>query len=91
MTADGERDRESSRGLVGRLVVALLVGVIQLYRWVVSPLLGARCRFEPSCSAYARDAILHYGPLAGSWRALKRLGRCHPFHPGGYDPPVRGS
>ncbi len=67
---------------------ALLLSLLWLYRHLVSPLLGARCRFEPSCSAYAEAAIRHYGPIAGTARALGRLARCHPFHPGGYDPPV---
>ncbi len=70
-------------------VAAALIGLIALYRVVLAPLLGGRCRFSPSCSEYAREAIRHYGPLRGSWRALVRLGKCHPFHPGGWDPPVR--
>jgi putative membrane protein insertion efficiency factor len=57
------------------------------YQILVSPLLPANtCRFYPSCSAYAVDAVNKYGPLKGMWRAAKRVGRCHPFHPGGYDP-----
>ena len=73
---------------VARLI---LLGAIWLYRLLVSPIfyaLGARCRFHPSCSVYAGECIRHYGPWRGSWRAVKRLGKCHPFHPGGYDPPV---
>jgi putative membrane protein insertion efficiency factor len=64
----------------------LLVGLIAGYRRAVSPLLGQRCRFYPSCSAYAQEALTTYGALRGSWLALRRIGRCHPFHPGGYDP-----
>jgi putative membrane protein insertion efficiency factor len=57
------------------------------YQILVSPLLPSNtCRFYPSCSAYAVDAVNKYGPLKGMWRAVKRVGRCHPFHPGGYDP-----
>ena len=62
------------------------LGLIRAYQLLVSPLLGAHCRFAPSCSAYAAEAIARHGLLAGSWRALRRLGRCHPFNPGGFDP-----
>lgn len=75
-----------------RLVAGLLLGVIAIYRAVLSPLLGALtgggCRFTPSCSVYAAESIRLNGPLAGSRQAVARLCRCHPFHPGGYDPPV---
>ncbi|MBO0830411.1 MAG: membrane protein insertion efficiency factor YidD [Actinobacteria bacterium] len=64
------------------LLVVLLTG----YRRFVSPLLGARCRFYPSCSAYALEAVQVHGALRGSWLAARRLSRCHPFHPGGLDP-----
>jgi putative membrane protein insertion efficiency factor len=78
--------------MIARAVAAMLLAAIAIYRVTVSPLLvalfGARCRFHPSCSVYAAESIRHYGPARGSWRALKRLGRCHPFHSGGYDPPV---
>jgi putative membrane protein insertion efficiency factor len=60
--------------------------LIRLYQWTLSPLLGPTCRFYPSCSHYARQAILQFGVLRGGWLALKRLGRCHPWHPGGLDP-----
>jgi len=50
------------------------------------PLLGENCRFAPTCSDYARDAVLKYGALKGSWLAARRILRCHPYHPGGYDP-----
>ena len=66
-----------------RLVIRLM---IRLYQLLVSPLLGPRCRFYPSCSQYALDALDEYGVWRGSWLALKRLARCHPLHPGGYDP-----
>ncbi|MGQ9477684.1 MAG: membrane protein insertion efficiency factor YidD [Candidatus Bipolaricaulia bacterium] len=65
-----------------RLAVLPLV----LYQWLLSPLLPQSCRFYPSCSEYARQAILKHGLLKGGWLALKRLARCHPLSPGGYDP-----
>lgn len=67
------------------------VGLIEVYRKFVSPLMGRHCRFEPSCSAYAVDAITEFGVMRGSFMAAGRLLRCHPFHPGGFDPvPTRG-
>lgn len=63
-----------------------LVLLIQGYRLFISPLLPAACRYYPTCSAYAIEAIEKHGALSGSWLALRRLGRCHPFRPGGYDP-----
>jgi putative membrane protein insertion efficiency factor len=66
-----------------RLIAQLL---IRLYQWTVSPYLGPRCRFYPSCSHYAHEAIGRFGVAAGGWLALKRLARCHPWHPGGHDP-----
>ena len=65
---------------------ALLIGLIQLYRWFVSPLLGPNCRFYPSCSCYAQEALARHGALQGSWLAARRICRCHPWNPGGYDP-----
>jgi len=65
-----------------RLLILLIAG----YRKIVSPFLGARCRFYPSCSAYALEAIQTHGAGRGSWLAVRRLSRCHPFHPGGLDP-----
>jgi putative membrane protein insertion efficiency factor len=64
----------------------LLMGLISGYRRFVSPLFGPRCRFYPSCSAYALEAIRTHGAGRGSWLAVRRLSRCHPFHPGGLDP-----
>jgi putative membrane protein insertion efficiency factor len=67
----------------------ILILLIQLYRYTLSPLLGVRCRFEPSCSRYAIEALRQHGTLKGGWLAARRLGRCHPFNPGGYDPVPR--
>ena len=64
----------------------LLRALVLAYRYAVSPLLGPRCRFYPSCSAYAVEALEQHGALAGTWLALRRIARCHPWHPGGYDP-----
>lgn len=64
----------------------VLLLLLRAYRLLVSPLLGASCRFYPSCSQYASEAIERHGALHGSWLAVKRVGRCHPWHPGGFDP-----
>ena len=67
-------------------MASLLQFPIRLYRRLISPLLGPRCRFYPSCSTYALDALERHGPWRGSWLALWRLLRCGPWTPGGYDP-----
>jgi hypothetical protein len=63
------------------------VGALGAYQRLVSPLLPRACRFAPTCSEYARLAVLEHGAASGAWLALRRVARCHPFHPGGYDPP----
>ena len=64
----------------------LLLSLISAYRYLLSPLLGPSCRFYPTCSAYAAEAIDAHGALRGSWLAMKRVLKCHPWHPGGLDP-----
>ncbi len=63
-----------------------LLKIIAVYRYILSPLLGSNCRYYPSCSAFTQEAIIKHGAIKGGWIGLKRLLRCHPFHPGGYDP-----
>jgi putative membrane protein insertion efficiency factor len=64
----------------------LLINFLRLYRLLISPLYGQVCRFHPSCSAYALEAVTMHGSLRGSWYAVRRLARCHPWAAGGYDP-----
>lgn len=64
----------------------MLAGLIRGYQRLISPVLPPSCRFHPSCSQYALEAVTRYGALKGSWLATRRLARCHPFHPGGFDP-----
>ena len=71
---------------LGRLLAWPLLGLVGLYRIAVSPWLGANCRFEPSCSAYAMEALRVHGAFRGTWLTVKRIGRCHPWGDSGYDP-----
>ena len=71
---------------VGSLLALPLVALVKIYKYAISPMLGSRCRFEPSCSGYAVEALQRHGAFKGSWLAVRRIGRCHPWHPGGYDP-----
>ena len=82
MTSTAQREPAARPSAAARLLVLLLTG----YRRFVSPLLGPRCRFYPSCSAYALEAVQVHGALRGTWLAARRLSRCHPFHAGGVDP-----
>jgi putative membrane protein insertion efficiency factor len=70
-----------------RAVIGLLVGSIRIYQYTLSPLFGPACRFEPSCSRYMVLALQKYGLVRGLAKGLLRIGKCHPWHPGGYDPP----
>ena len=64
----------------------LLIWLLKGYRFAISPLYGQVCRFHPTCSAYALEAVTEHGALRGSWLSVRRVGRCHPWNPGGYDP-----
>ncbi|MCC6397215.1 MAG: membrane protein insertion efficiency factor YidD [Bacteroidetes bacterium] len=79
--------KESGNASKTTFMREVMVFIVRVYQAVVSPLLPPNtCRFTPTCSQYAVDAFRKYGVFSGGWRALKRIGRCHPFHPGGFDP-----
>lgn len=65
---------------------AVLIALIRFYKRFISPMLPPMCRFHPSCSSYTLEAIQVWGPIRGTWMGMMRIGRCQPFHPGGYDP-----
>ena len=71
---------------VSRALARPLIGLVRLYRLVLSPWLGRNCRFQPTCSSYAIEALQVHGALKGSWLAIKRIFRCHPWGGSGYDP-----
>lgn len=64
----------------------MMLALIRFYQWFISPVLGPHCRFHPSCSHYMAEAILRHGPLRGFLLGIRRISRCHPWNPGGYDP-----
>ena len=64
----------------------LILLLLRVYRVAISPLIGPRCRYYPSCSKYAQVAVERHGAARGSWLAVRRIARCHPWHPGGFDP-----
>jgi uncharacterized protein len=66
---------------------SILILAVRLYQWTLSPIVGRQCRFQPTCSNYMIGAIRKYGALAGTWKGVRRILRCHPWHVGGYDPP----
>lgn len=72
---------------LARLPAWALIGSVRVYQRCISPLLGPMCRFTPTCSEYFILAVRKYGVVRGSWRGVRRICRCHPFHPGGIDPP----
>lgn len=67
----------------------IVVTLIRIYQWILSPILGPTCRFEPTCSNYASQAIVQHGLIRGTWLAIRRIGRCHPLGKSGYDPVPR--
>lgn len=71
------------------MITQLLIFIVRCYRLTVSPFLGLTCRFYPSCSVYMVEALKTYGALKGSWLGVKRLCKCHPWHPGGHDPVLK--
>ncbi len=74
------------RNALRTVVMKVMIGCVRVYQYTLSPLLGPRCRFWPSCSSYTIEAIQVHGPLKGGWMALKRIVKCHPGNPGGMDP-----
>lgn len=65
----------------------LLVLAVRIYQAILGPLMGGHCRFQPTCSQYFIGSVRKHGSLRGTWRGIVRIAKCHPFHPGGYDPP----
>jgi putative membrane protein insertion efficiency factor len=71
---------------IRKILSAPFIVMIKLYQWFISPLIGPKCRYTPTCSQYGLEAFKKYGPLKGCWLTLKRLGRCHPWGGHGHDP-----
>ena len=71
---------------IGQLLALPMRGLVWVYRYAISPLIGANCRYQPTCSAYAEEALRTHGAFKGGWLALKRIGRCHPWGGSGFDP-----
>lgn len=86
MSGEREIGHPGVGGRIAALPRGVVAGLIRVYQLVVSPALPPACRFTPSCSQYALEAVRRHGALRGLWLAGRRLVRCHPFHPGGFDP-----
>ncbi len=77
---------KNDRGLISRVFLLFLKGLIFLYRYTLSSFIGRNCRYLPTCSEYALEALDRFGPIKGGWLAMRRIGRCHPWGGDGYDP-----
>jgi len=77
----------AKQGTLATCISGSMIFAVRFYQRCISPLLGKNCRYEPTCSQYFILAVQKYGPLRGAWRGFCRILRCHPFRPGGYDPP----
>lgn len=73
--------------LANRTLAGVLIAAVRVYQFTLSPIVGRQCRFTPTCSNYFIGAVRKHGAVRGAWRGLWRICRCHPFHPGGHDPP----
>ena len=82
-----QRPRYYEAGFLGWIASFLLILPVRFYQAFISPLLGPTCRFQPTCSQYFIESVRKFGPWRGTWRGFCRIARCHPFHPGGHDPP----
>jgi putative membrane protein insertion efficiency factor len=80
------REVEQTDRPIMSLAARLLVAIVRLYQASLGPFMGGHCRFSPTCSQYAIDALTAHGAMRGSWLTVRRIGRCHPFGGGGYDP-----
>jgi putative membrane protein insertion efficiency factor len=76
----------SGKSAIAQIPRRAVIGAIRAYQVLISPLFGPTCRFRPTCSAYAITSVERFGALRGGWLAAKRIGRCHPWNPGGFDP-----
>ncbi|MET1218253.1 MAG: membrane protein insertion efficiency factor YidD [Glaciecola sp.] len=77
---------EKVKTALRNITILPLIALIRFYQICISPFLGANCRFHPTCSAYALESVKTYGCIKGVWLSVRRILKCHPFHPGGHDP-----